>query len=125
MASGYCDTHRRHECKTVYDQTRRRTDPALAQAAAIRSSAQWQKVRALHRSSYPLCCDPFGEHGDRPAPTAHAHHIQPLGTHPHLAFDLSNLAPLCTACHAKVERIERNGDATAALFTSRAMEGGR
>jgi 5-methylcytosine-specific restriction endonuclease McrA len=118
VARGYCDKHQRSTGKALYDATRRKTDPALAMAARIRNSTQWQKVRSLHRSLEPLCCDPFKDHEHRPAPNQASHHILPLVTHPQLAFDLANLAPLCTSCHAKVERMERNGLATAYLFTS-------
>lgn len=122
--SGYCAAHARSDARRVYDQTKRKADPALALAARIRNTAQWQKVRALHRQLSPLCCDPFGEHNGMPFPNQTSHHILPLATHPHLAYHLANLAPLCTACHARVERIERNGDSTAALFTARVTEGG-
>lgn len=115
VTSGYCEKHTRSTGKVMYDATRRKDDPALANAARIRNSAQWQKVRAIHRAQHPLCCDPFND-VRHPAPNQTSHHIMPLATHPHLAFDLDNLAPLCTRCHAKVERIERNGDATAHLF---------
>lgn len=34
------------------------------------------------------------------------HHIKPLHTHPWLAFVDENLSPLCTGCHAMIERGE-------------------
>lgn len=112
-------------CKTIYDQTKRKDDPALALAARIRSSVTWQKVRRIHRAASPLCCNPFGDHPDEPRPNQNSHHIVPLAERPDLAYDLTNLAPTCTACHAKVERMERAGQSTRHLFASRAMEGER
>lgn len=104
--------------RATYDATRRKQDPALAEAARIRSSYRWQQTRKLHRSLYPLCCDPFGQHANLPAYNQQSHHIQPLATHPHLAYDLSNLAPLCMRCHAETERMEQQGRPTTHLFAN-------
>ena len=52
----------RYAADRVYNQTRRRLDPALAHAQQIRNSARWQKVRALVLSRQPLCADPSGVH---------------------------------------------------------------
>jgi 5-methylcytosine-specific restriction endonuclease McrA len=76
-------------------------------------------VRRLHRIRAPLCCDPLGNHADEPRPNANSHHIVPLIERPDLAYDLGNLAPLCTACHARVERMERAGASTRELFAAR------
>lgn len=102
--------------RTNYDVTRRKQDPALAFAAKIRNSAQWQKMRTLHRAIEPFCRDPFSTHTAMRAYNECSHHILPLATHPELAFVMSNLAGLCTHCHGRVERLEREGKATAALF---------
>lgn len=118
--AGYCAAHARPSCKAVYDATTRRESPTLAEAARIRNSRQWQRVRQMHRDRQPLCCDPFGAHPDDPQPNQSSHHIQPLASRPDLAFDFSNLAGLCTACHARVERMERAGRPTAALFRATA-----
>lgn len=104
---GYCSAHQQHDSRRAYDARRRGN-----QQTTIRNSAQWQKVRGIHRQVEPLCRDPFGDHNGFPAPNEQSHHILPLATHPELAFDLSNLAALCTACHAKVERMERAGQPT-------------
>lgn len=121
---GYCDAHRSLNCRTTYDRTKRRDDPSLALAAKLRNSAQWQKVRAIHRQTHPLCCDPFGDHRGFPVPAEQSHHIQPLSTHPELAFAPENLAPLCAACHGKVERMERSGTRTQHLFEGVRQDGG-
>jgi 5-methylcytosine-specific restriction enzyme A len=120
VQSGYCEKHKPvANAGAAYDATRRKLDPALALAARIRNSAQWQKVRAQHRAIEPLCRDPFGRHTLLPAFNDCSHHIKPLATYPELAFDLSNLAGLCTACHARVGGMERRGEDAEALFLQR------
>lgn len=123
--SAYCPAHRSLSASARYDQDRRPNVTSLAQAARIRSGRQWQKVRALHRAMEPLCSDPFGDHtqAGRVALNEQSHHVQPLALRPDLAFDLANLAPLCTVCHGKVERMERAGKVTAGLF-AKATPGG-
>lgn len=113
---GRCSNHHHTSAQAAYDRTRRKVSEELAQAAKIRGGPQWKKVRSLHRSQNPLCCDPFGDHLGFPAPNQQSHHIQALVTHPELAYDLTNLAALCTACHAKVERFQRAGTPTQHLF---------
>lgn len=124
--TAYCPAHRSLSSAARYDRERRPTVAALAVAARIRSGRQWQKVRALHRAMEPICADPFGDHAKagRVALNEQSHHVLPLATHPHLAYDLGNLAPLCTTCHGKVERLERAGKATAALFQAKPATGG-
>jgi 5-methylcytosine-specific restriction endonuclease McrA len=127
-ASGdrYCPRHvgQQQTKHARYDATQRHADPRLAEAARIRSGVTWQKVRRLHRIREPLCCDPFGDHPDEPRPNQNSHHIEDLATRPDLAYDLENLAPTCTACHGKVERMVRAGQATRHLF-ARAAETAR
>lgn len=117
MASigGRCATHsaQRH---AEYDAHKRKANAALALAAKIRSGVNWQKTRALHRALKPFCCDPLALHPDRPALNRTSHHIIPLVERPDLAYDLGNLAPLCTRCHAAIETMERAGKPTRQLF---------
>lgn len=68
-------------------------------ARKIRSSYRWQKVRKITMGQRPLC-EGCGRAAEQ------VHHIEPLHTHPHLAFVDSNLSPVCTGCHAKIERGE-------------------
>ena len=114
-----CDAHRqayeRNRLK-VYDDTKRKDDPALALAKRIRSAKRWRRVELLHKQLYPICCDPFAKHQEGPEPNQESHHIQPLSTHPQLAYELDNLAPLCVHCHRKVEAMERSGRPTQHLF---------
>lgn len=117
----YCAAHARPSARTnaraTYDLTRRRDDPALAAAATIRNGARWQKFRAWFRSRNPLCCDPFGDHGAEAVAMHQVHHVEPLALHPELACDEANCRPLCTSCHARVERMERGGIDSKRLFS--------
>lgn len=111
-----CSAHAKHSPGATYDQTTRKLDPVLARNAELRGS-NWQKVARLHKQQNPLCSDPFADHAGWPVAVQQSHHVLPLSTHPHLAFDLENLAPLCSRCHAKVEAMERQGKPTQHLFT--------
>ena len=98
----------------LYDQ-KRKNDPAKR----IRSSANWQKFMVGLKIRYPLCCDPFKTHqimGDVAVPTRQGHHMISLASRPDLAYDRSNVAPLCVQCHAKIEAMERKGQWTRHLF---------
>lgn len=97
----------RADADRSYD-LRRGADPRLAEAKRIRSTAQWQKVRAAQLAAHPLCADPFGYHTDRPLPARQVHHVKPLIERPDLAFDASNLASLCVACHAQIEALSND-----------------
>ena len=103
-------------CKTAYDRTTRKDDPALAAAARFRSSAAWQKVRAVHVAQHPLCCDPFKVHGPFPAAVEDVHHVEGVAKRPDLALVGDNLRSLCRACHNRVEGLERAGKGTSGLF---------
>lgn len=115
-SGAYCDQHKRSSGKAVYDQTRRRDDPALALNARIRSTAAYQRHRAVFRARNPLCCDPLGYHRGFPEPMAHMHHVIPMAERPDLALDSDNCRALCVRCHAEIERRERAGERTAGLF---------
>jgi 5-methylcytosine-specific restriction enzyme A len=115
-SGGYCEAHRKSSPAAQYDERRKDTF-----ATRYHGSAQWKRIRTLHKAQHPLCCDPFGDHGGYPAPNEQSHHIWPLATHPELASTMENLAPLCTTCHGKVERLERAGTATQHLFAGAAL----
>jgi len=82
-------------------------------AHKLRSTARWQKVREIALSRNPLCVHPDCT---RPTPAREVHHILPVETHPHLAFTLDNMAPLCKSHHAKVTVMESKGIDTVRLF---------
>lgn len=118
VTSGYCAAHARQSPRSCYDATKRRDDPTLANAARIRSSATWQRVRRQILAAHPFCADPFGRHRALRGFARDVHHIKPLAERPDLAFEPTNLAPLCTACHRRIEAMERAGRPTAQLFTN-------
>jgi 5-methylcytosine-specific restriction enzyme A len=113
----WCPAHAHLAGQAHRDYDRRRAQsPALARAAQIRNSGRWKKVAAIVRAAEPLCRDPLARHGGAPEATAQIHHIDPLATHPHLAYTRENLAGLCAHCHTLIEAMERKGHKTAHLF---------
>jgi 5-methylcytosine-specific restriction protein A len=117
VPSGYCAAHAKNR-HAEYDKTRRKDDPRLREAARIRSGRQWQEVRAIHKARNPLCCDPFNLEGRWKEPTYASHHVVPLIERPDMAYDMTNLAPLCMRCHNRIEAMERDGQETQSLFAS-------
>lgn len=109
-------------CQPTHAQRMQSHSPAPARqttaAVRIRNSHRWQRFREWFRRRYPLCCDPFGHHAEDGVieATDHVHHIIGLEERSDLAFDDRNCAPLCTACHARVEAMERRGEPTVHLF---------
>lgn len=106
-----------YDARAAYEHRRRR-DPSLAAAAKVRSSGAWAACRKAFRTAHPLCCDPLKLHADRAEPTQAVHHIRGLAqdaSHRN-ATSFDNLAPLCTACHARIEAMERAGRSTAHHF---------
>jgi 5-methylcytosine-specific restriction endonuclease McrA len=97
----------RSHAAEVYEKTRRIGD--LEVAARLRNSHRWARVRRAILAERPLCSDPFGWHAadDVAVLAAEVDHVQPLRTHPHLAFTHGNLAALCLRCHAMKSAGER------------------
>lgn len=87
-------------------------------ARKFRSSSQWQKVVAIQKQGFPMCCDPFNDHKDAGTaePMGQVHHVKELVKAWHLRAYLPNLRSICTACHAKVSILERQGKPTEYLF---------
>lgn len=94
----------------VYDRTTRAGNAALATARKIRSSEAWNRCRASVLMASPLCADPHGHHAreGRLEVATQVHHVKPLATHPHLAFDAENLMAICEGCHAILSASERS-----------------
>lgn len=71
--------------------------PATSQeyelARRIRSSATWQKCRAVKLARDPVCERCREKLADE------VHHIERLAVRPDLAFQLDNLRALCRDCH--------------------------
>jgi hypothetical protein len=91
-----------------YDR-RRKADPELAEAARLRGLTGYQRFRAWFRSTYPLCCDPLGEHRGVLMPMREVHHVRGLQAHPEDLCDETQCAPLCSRCHAGCEAAECEG----------------
>lgn len=92
------------QSRREYDR-RRRADPALANAARIRSGARWQRCREQILVEHPLCL-PCQEAG-RTTLAVEVDHIEPLHLFPELAYMASNLQPICRPCHAAKSARER------------------
>jgi len=108
----YCETHkgRANDGRKQYARHIQATNPALAEAARIRNSFRWRKVRKQFLADHPLCQDPHGEH-HRAGVTRTAtqvHHIAGLAERPDLAFHRENLMAVCNGCHARIEREVRS-----------------
>jgi 5-methylcytosine-specific restriction protein A len=103
----YCAEHVAKQQQSNRDRDRRRmAKKDTAQAARIRSSAAWQRVRRLQLARNPLCCDPFNNHqrtGNTVTGTQ-VHHIVGLSVRPDLALHMDNLVSVCTKCHSQLER---------------------
>ena len=99
---------------------------ATRDAVAFRSSQAWQRLRRYIKRRQPLCFDPFGHHRaeGRSEPTGPVHHIESVESAPEKKRDPANCVGLCTGCHARVEAMERRGDATQGLFKGKAAGGG-
>lgn len=67
----------------------------------------WQKARAGHLLSHPLCvyCDRLG----RVTAATVVDHIEPHRGDMTLFWDRSNWASLCTTCHSSVKQREEAG----------------
>lgn len=92
----------------AYNATQRKRG-ALAVAKTIRSSARWQRVRALKLQHDPVCEDPLQLHRDRTILARQVDHIIPLKHAPDQAFSMENLQSLCVYCHAQKSAEERKG----------------
>lgn len=83
----------------------------------MRNSGAWKRFVEWHKRRFPLCCDPFGVH-DRPEPSEQRHHIVPLRDDISKSLCAMNVAPLCTACHVRIEQMEKAGKPTTHLFAA-------
>ena len=95
-----------------------RQHPDRGQARRTRSHRRWHETRTRFAKAYPTCIDPLGIHPGRIEPTEEIHHIQPAAQRPDLVYDRDNLAPLCRACHHRIEAMHRAGKPTQQYFES-------
>lgn len=96
----------RNDLRSKQDHDRRMMDPAQAQAAKVRSSATWQKVRQMVLDRDGVCVE-CERRGYTTEPTQ-VDHILPITQRPDLALTMSNLQALCTTCHARKSATERS-----------------
>jgi 5-methylcytosine-specific restriction enzyme A len=108
--AGYCEQHKtsQPDRRKDYDANTRAKNPALRDAARIRSSARWKKVSRLKLSINPICEDPLGHHGSNTQTATQVHHIEAVAKRPELAFDLANLMAVCTYCHPRIEGLTKD-----------------
>lgn len=69
--------------------------------SAIYRTQRWKAVRLQAKRRDNFRCVSCGSAG-----RLEVDHIQPIRTHPDLAFDLGNLQSLCVACHSRKTRLE-------------------
>lgn len=69
--------------------------------ASIYRSPRWKAVRLQVKRRDGFKCVTCRAAGD-----LEVDHIQPLRSHPELAYELTNLQTLCVACHSRKTRIE-------------------
>lgn len=70
---------------------------------AVYNSSRWQRIRAVVLSEEPICRVCGQE------PSTQVDHIQPLESHPHLAFVRENLQGIGDVCHGAKTRAEERG----------------
>ncbi|WP_442753891.1 HNH endonuclease [Methylocystis sp. JAN1] len=76
-------------------------DHYFRHSKAVTSSPRWPALRLAAKRRDGFKCVKCGARG-----RLECDHIQPVRTHPELAFDLANLQSLCAACHARKTRLE-------------------
>jgi len=70
-------------------------------SAKVTRGPRWKALRMMALDRDEWRCQHCGDRR-----RLECHHIEPVKTHPQLAYTLSNLLILCGSCHAKVTRIE-------------------
>lgn len=90
---------------SIEDRARRRADPTLAQLERLRATGRWTRLREFVLVAEPLCRE-CGLHG-RVTVATQVDHVVPAALDVDRFFDLANLQPLCTACHATKSAQER------------------
>lgn len=76
--------------------------PAQRAARALLTDPRWQRARGRCLQDHDYLCAVCLREG-RATPATEVHHIKPRATHPELAFEQSNLLPVCSLCHAREE----------------------
>jgi len=68
---------------------------------AAQKDRRWPALRLAAKRRDGFACVQCGAVG-----RLEVDHVQPVRTHPDLAFDLDNLQCLCPACHSRKTRLE-------------------
>ena len=93
----YCPTHER--------ASERRRGSAHARGYTYR----WHKASRAFLELRPLCADPYGLHGEIPAPAEVVDHVVPHRGDERLFWDRGNSQPLCRSCHSRKTALEDGG----------------
>jgi 5-methylcytosine-specific restriction enzyme A len=62
---------------------------------------RWQRVRLAFLQTSPLCCDPYGVHGDMPELASEVDHVIPHKGNAKMFWDDANWQALCKSCHSR------------------------
>lgn len=98
-----------------YDPGQRYADPVRAAAARFRMTTAWQRFRVGYVRRHPHCRDPLSLHPASPRRTLHVWHVSRDVA---VALVESNCLPVCAWCAQRLERLEREGNGPAGLFTA-------
>lgn len=90
-----------------YEAHVRKQRAHLRHAKYLRGTYEWQQLREAKLTADPLCAACLEATPARTTLAMQVDHVQPLETHPHLWNVWSNLASLCTRCHARKSQAER------------------
>jgi len=100
-SSGRCPAHPRIPFAALKTpEARRRLNQAQPESNKFYHRRPWQRVRAIVLRRQPLCveCQRLG----RVTVATLVDHIIPYRERPDLGLTLSNLRPLCHACHVRI-----------------------
>ena len=109
--------HRRRSADAEYNRARR-GDPDRGVEDAVVSSARWKAVRAQVLRNEPLCrvCVAAG----RTELAVQVDHVVPVRVRPDLAYDPTNLQPICGPCHGLKSAAERRSGGVGGTSSSHA-----
>ncbi len=87
----YCEQHNK---KLEADR-----DMERGNAAARGYDARWRRLRKMYLAAYPICVDPFNDHGGQVIQATEVDHKVPRREGG--SDEWSNLQALCKHCHSK------------------------
>ena len=97
--SSYCSDHQRLDSRKLYDKTMR------PQYRKLYATVAWQRIRKRILMEQPFCvhCESVG----RVTKATDIDHIVDHVGNVSLFYDVSNLQPLCKACHSAKTAVTR------------------